>query len=95
MHFQVKNTLNRNRYHNLKQRYHSFETLPGPTGRPGLGTGPSLSKNQPGIWPRETRLIRVNPTETRPFIYIYIHTREMTSFWPFTVKRPKRLTIKN
>jgi hypothetical protein len=95
MHFQVKSTLNRNRYHNLKQRYHSFETRPGLTGRPGLGTGPSLSKNQPGIWPRETRLTRANPTETRPYTHTHTHTREMTSFWPFTVKRPKRLTIKN
>ena len=45
---------------------------PGP-GRSRPGTGPGLSKNPSGSQPGETRSTRVNPVETRPFIYIYIY----------------------
>jgi len=50
---------------------HSFEIRLDPTGQPGPGTGPGLSKNQPGIWSDKTR--------SRPdlflniYIYIYIY----------------------
>jgi hypothetical protein len=73
---------------------HSFETRPG---RPGSVAGPGLSKKQVGNWFGETRSTWINPAETQPYyiyiyiyIYIYTHTTETTSFWPFTVERPKR-----
>jgi hypothetical protein len=69
---------------------------PGP-GRPGSETGPGLSKNLLGSWPGKTRSTRrVDPepgwpgqTQLKPnLFFIYIHSREMTSFWHF--KRPKQ-----
>ena len=61
---------------------------PGP-GRPGPVAGPGLSKKQAGNWPGQTRPARPNPAETRVYFF-YILMPETTSFWPFTIKRPKR-----
>jgi hypothetical protein len=60
---------------------HSFETRPGPAGRPGSVAGPGLSKKQARNWPGETRSTRrVDPgpgrpgqTRLRPGFYIYIY----------------------
>jgi hypothetical protein len=62
---------------------HSFETRTCPAGRPGLGTGPGLSKNPPRSWPGETRSTR-NPGDPGklgwdPTFFLYILKRRIFS----------------
>jgi len=65
-------------------RDHSFETRPGPAGRPGAGTGPSWWKNRgrknsvwPG-WPGQGPV--TNPLIFVFFLFFFTKT---TSFWFF------------
>jgi hypothetical protein len=61
---------------------------PGP-GRPGHGTGPSLSKNPPGSWPSETRSTRDPAGSGKPgwdstsffYICIKVKRRIWTMHW--------------
>ena len=81
------------------QRIPSTSVLrPGPTrrvdpgpGRPGSVAGPGLREKQVGNWPGQTWSTRdpAGPAETQVYFF-YILMPETTSFWPFTIKRPKR-----
>jgi hypothetical protein len=81
-----------------------FKTRPGPAGQPGTrptrACGLAGSKQKTGwelAWPDPvdqegwpgTRPARPNPAETRVYFF-YILMHETTSFWPFTIKRPKQ-----
>ena len=74
---------------------HSFETRPGPAGRPGSVAGPGLSKKQARNWPGETRPTRVNSAETRVLyicVCVCVCVTETMSFSTFTIKRPNSKT---